>query len=244
MDPITAAIRWLADPANWGGASGILVRLLEHIEVSALSLLVATLLALPAGLAIGHARRGVWLAVNLANAARAVPSYAVLSIAFVFTVQALPQNGGLDFWPTIIAMIALAIPSILINTYVGIEEVDRDTVDAARGMGMREREILTRVEMPLALPAIFGGLRSAAVQVVATATLGAILGLGGLGRFIVDGFAQQDDGQLFGGVVLVAALALAAEGALALAERVLVSPGLSRRGAPVAMETPATGPLL
>ncbi len=235
MNLVYDAAAWLADPTHWQGEGGIPTRLEEHLYVCALSLLVATIVALPVGLLIGHTRRGVWLAVGLANGARAVPSFAVLFIAFVFTVQWLPRSGGLDFWPTVVAMVALAVPSILINTYVGVQEVDPDLVEAARAMGMTGRAVLLGVELPLALPAIFGGLRSAAVQVVATATLGAILGLGGLGRYIVDGFAQQDNGQLFAGVVLVAALAVAAEAAFALAQRVTVSPGVAPRGGRVAM---------
>ncbi|HEY6012743.1 MAG TPA: ABC transporter permease subunit, partial [Candidatus Limnocylindrales bacterium] len=135
---------------------------------------------------------------------------------------------------TIIAMIVLAIPPILVNTYAGIAEVDRDLVESARGMGMTERQVLRQVEVPIALPVIVGGLRSATVQVIATATLGAIYGLGALGGYIVEGVAQRDDGRLFAGVALVAMLALLAEGGLALVQRRLGVPAEARaaRAAP------------
>ncbi|TMD28958.1 MAG: ABC transporter permease [Chloroflexi bacterium] len=209
---------WLLDPANWQGPGGIPVRLLEHLAVSGISLAIALAIALPAGLFIGHTRRGVSLAVNLANVGRAIPSLALIGIV-VPIGQAIDPDLGFKVYPTLVAMAVLAMPPILVNAYAGVAEVDRDLVEAARGMGFAERQILGRVEIPLALPVILGGIRSAAVQVVATATLGAIFGFGGLGRFVKDGVDRRDDGQLFGGVVLVALLALAIEGSLALAQR-------------------------
>jgi osmoprotectant transport system permease protein len=130
--------------------------------------------------------------------------------------QAVDPENGFTIYPTLLAMAVLAVPPILVNTMTGVSEVDRDLVEAGRGMGFTEGGLLRRIEIPLALPVILGGLRSATVQVIATATLGAILAGGGLGRFIIDGIAQNDDGQLFGGVVLVAGLALLGEGSLAL----------------------------
>jgi osmoprotectant transport system permease protein len=216
---------WFSDPANWAGPNGIPSRFLQHVGISGVSLLIAAAVALPAGLWIGHTRRGVRLAINLANLGRAVPSLALIGLAVPITSMIDPQS-GFKVYPTLVAMIVLAIPPILVNTYAGIEQVDRELVESARGMGLRDRQILWSVEIPIALPVIVGGLRSAAVQVVATATLGAIYGLGALGGFIVEGVAQNDDGKLFGGVILVAVLALAAEGLLALTQRQLTSPGL------------------
>ena len=223
---IPDAIRaWFSEPANWAGPNGIPFRFLQHVGISGVSLFLAAAIALPAGLWIGHTRRGVRLAINLANLGRAVPSLALIGLAVPITSMIDPQS-GFKVYPTLVAMIVLAIPPILVNTYAGIEQVDRELVESARGMGLRDRQILWSVEIPIALPVIVGGLRSAAVQVVATATLGAIYGLGALGGFIVEGVAQNDDGKLFGGVILVAVLALAAEGLLALAQRQLTSPGL------------------
>jgi osmoprotectant transport system permease protein len=218
-------IAWLLDPTHWAGPNGIPVRLLEHVEISAISLLIAAAIALPVGVWIGHTGRAATLAVNIANIGRAIPSLAAIGIIAPIT-QAFDPELGFKVYPTLFAMILLAIPPILVNTYAGVAGVDRELVEAARGMGFRERQILARIEVPIALPVIAAGLRSATVQVIATATLGALFGFGGLGRYLVDGVAQNDDGQIFGGVFLVAALALLAEGGFALLQRSLTSPGL------------------
>ncbi len=225
MNIIGETAAWLTEPANWQGPGGVPVRMAEQIAISGVSLLVAALVALPIGLWIGHTRRWTTFAVNLANLGRALPSLAVIGIVLPITAALDPQ-AGFKFYPTLIAMIVLAIPPILVNANTGVSEVDEELTEAARGMGLRERQVLSRVEIPLALPVISGGLRSAAVQVVATATLGAIFGFGGLGRYIVDGIAQNDNGQLFGGVVLVSALAVATELLFTLLQRVVTSPGL------------------
>jgi len=230
MDIVTATAQWLADPLHWQGPNGIPVRLEEHVAISGVSLVIAALVAMPLGLWIGHTGRFSWLVVSSANAWRALPSFAVIGLLVPFTT-AIDPNLGFTLYPTVIAMIVLAGPPILVNSYEGIAGVDRDLVEAARGMGMRERQILFGLEMPIALPVLATGIRSAAVQVVATATLGSVFGFGGLGRFIILGDANRDDGELFGGVVLVAALALATLGLFTLLERRLVSPGLSRRPA-------------
>ena len=230
MDLVTATAQWLADPAQWQGPNGIPARLLEHLELSGVSLVIAALVAIPLGLWIGHTGRLSWLTVSSANAWRALPSFAVIGLLVPFTTRIDPTL-GFTLYPTVVAMIVLAGPPILVNSYEGIAGVDRDLVDAARGMGMRERQILIGLEVPIALPVIATGIRLAAVQVIATATLGAIFGFGGLGRFIVLGDANQDNGELFGGVVLVAALALITFGLFVLLERRLVSPGLSSRTA-------------
>jgi osmoprotectant transport system permease protein len=220
-------IAWLTDPANWSGPNGIPVRLGEHVTISVLSLLIASAIALPIGLWIGHTGRASTFAINTANIGRAIPSLAAIGLLVPIT-QAIDPELGFKVYPTLIAMVILAVPPILVNAYAGVSGVDRELVEAARGMGLRERQILRGVEMPIALPVLGGGLRSASVQVIATATLGAIFGFGGLGRYLVDGVAQNDDGQLFGGVFLVAALALTAEGLFALLQRFLTSPGLRR----------------
>ncbi len=237
MDLLLKIGGWLGDPAHWAGPSGIPIRLAEHIGISLVSLAIATALALPAGLWIGHTRRGVGFAINLANLGRAVPSLAAIGIVVPFTQVLSPRGGGFEIYPTVIAMVILAVPPILVNAYAGIAGADAELVEAARGLGLRERQVLARVEIPVAIPVIVGGLRSATVQVIATATLGSIYGFGGLGSYLVLGLAQRDDGMLFGGVILVAGLALAAEGGLALLQRQATSPGLRRRsssGAPAA----------
>ena len=243
MNLVTATAAWLTNPAQWVGQGGIPNRLLEHVLIASISLAIALLLALPAGLAIGHTGRGAAVAAGVANLGRSLPSLAVIAIAIPVTVLIDPVLGG-TVLPTLVAMVVLAVPPILVNAYTGIAEVDRDLVEAGRGMGMREREILAGIELPVALPVVLGGIRSAAVQIVATATLGAIFGGGGLGRFLVDGIAQKDDGQVFGGVLLVAALAIATEVAIALLERLARSPGLGGDGNGPAVELAPQPPVL
>ena len=221
MDIINAVVDWFADPKRWVGSDGIPNRLVEHVELSAVVVIVALAIALPIGLYIGHTGRGAIVAIGAANLGRAVPSYALLLMFFpVF---------GLGFGTAFPALVLLAIPPILTNAYVALRDVDRDTVEAARGMGMTEWQLLRDVEVPIAMSVIVAGARTAAVQVVATATLAALVAGGGLGRYIVDGFALQDDGRLIGGAILVALLALATERLFTLVERRVVSPGL--RGA-------------
>jgi osmoprotectant transport system permease protein len=230
MDLIGATAAWLSNSAHWQGSNGIPARLLEHLALSGVSLLLAALVALPLGLWIGHSGRFSWLVVTSANAWRALPSFAVIGLLVPFTTVVDP-NLGFTLYPTLVAMIVLAGPPILVNAYQGIADVDGDLVEAARAMGMKERQILLGVEIPVALPVLATGIRSAAVQVIATATLGAEFGFGGLGRFIVLGDANQDNGELFGGVVLVAVLALTTLGLFLVLERRLVSEGLARRAA-------------
>ncbi len=223
-------VAWLLDPAHWQGQDGIPIRIAEHLAISLPSVLVAAAFALPVGLLIGHTGRGTTLAVNLANIGRAVPSYAVMVIVLPISIRWNPDL-GLDVVPTVVAMILLAIPPILVTTYAGIRSVDRDVVEAARAMGLSERDILRRVELPLALPVIVGGFRTATVQVIATATLGAIIAYGGLGRYLIDGIARNEDGRLFAGVILVALLALGAEAGLALLQRLVTPIGVQRLSA-------------
>jgi osmoprotectant transport system permease protein len=215
---VSGVLEWFTDPASWSGPNGIPVRVLQHLWMSLLAMLIAAALAVPVGLWVGHRRRFETLAVGVAYVGRAIPSFAVLVVVFILMVNLTPSI-AFGTGPTVVALVLLAIPSMLVNTYVGIQEVDADIVEAARGMGLRERDVLFGIEVPLAAPLIMAGVRVAALQVVATATLAALIGGGGLGRFIVDGFAQQNNPMLIGGALLVAALALLTEGALFLVER-------------------------
>lgn len=234
MEFVSDVLAWIADPAHWAGRDGIPIRILEHVQMSGVAVLLATLIALPAGLLVGHTGRGSLVVISIANVGRALPSIAILSLALIFTIRYV----GLGFWPTVIALVFLAIPPIVSNTYVGIREVDRELVEAARGMGMREREIVTRVEIPIAMPVILAGLRTASVQVVATATLGAIVASGGLGRYLIDGIATRDDVRIFVGALLVALLAIATELFFTVLTRAVTSRGTVRQGE-IAAEHPA-----
>ncbi|MFD6415579.1 ABC transporter permease [Streptomyces sp. NPDC060194] len=229
MNGLTGAFEWLADGSNWDGESGVWHRLVEHLYFSGVCLAVACLIALPVALALGHLGKGGTLAVNLANIGRAVPTLAVL---ILLTLTPLGRIGDL---PTLIALVLFSVPPLLTNAYVGMREVDRAVVEAARGMGMSGGQVFRRVELPLAYPMIMTGLRSAAVQVVATATLAAMAGEGGLGRIITAGFNLQNTPQVVAGALLVAALALVVEGVLVLAGRAF-SP-LRRKPRPAAAGT-------
>ncbi|MFG2619047.1 ABC transporter permease [Streptomyces sp. NPDC048507] len=208
---------WLADGANWSGESGVWHRLGEHVYVSGIALAVACALALPLGLWLGHIGKGGALAVNVSNVGRAVPVFAVLAL---FMVSPLRSAGYL---PTIVALVLFAVPPLLTNAYVGMREVDRSVVEAARGMGMSGRQLFLKVELPLARGLVMTGLRSGAVQVIATATIAAMVGQGGLGRIITAGFNTYNTPQVVAGALLVALLALVVEGALVAAERLLPS---------------------
>ena len=216
MHSFTRVPGWIT--SHWSGSDGVSARLVQHLELSFVALAVALLIAVPTGLWVGHRRRFEFLAVSTANIGRAIPSFAVLVLAFVFMVNVWPAI-AFGPGPTVVALTLLAIPPILTNTYVGVQSVDADTVEAARGMGLREREVLTRLEVPLAAPLMMAGIRTATLQVIATATLAAVVAGGGLGRFILDGYARQDYPQAIAGAVLVAALALAADLILSLIER-------------------------
>jgi osmoprotectant transport system permease protein len=227
-------VGWFLDPAHLNGTGSIQQRLLEHIVLCAAALLTATVIALPIGLYIGHTRRFAGVAINAANIGRALPSYALV-----------PEY-GLDPIPTFVAMTALAIPAILIGAYAGLRSIDADLVEAGRGMGFRERQILTGVELPLASPIIVGGFRTATLQVIATATIGAIVSGGGLGRFIVDGIHNQDYTTVIGGVILVSGLAIGADFVLAGVQRWVTPRGVklaaARRDEPSDVAPPVPSP--
>lgn len=217
---------WLADPAHWQGDDGIPVRIAEHLAYSGVTLLLAAAIGVPLGLWVGHTGRGRVLVVNLVNGMRSVPTLGLLFVA-VLVVGPLLAGDIAFVVPAIFVLVVLAVPPILAGAYAGVEGVDPGARDAARGMGMRPLEVLAKVEVPCALPLIFSGLRSAALQVVATATLAASVSLGGLGRFLIDGQAYRDYGQMAGGALLVAVLAMLVDLVLAGVQRVVVSPGLA-----------------
>ncbi|MGW6615817.1 ABC transporter permease [Streptomyces erythrochromogenes] len=213
---------WLANGANWAGENGVWHRLGEHVYVSGLALSIACAIALPVGLYLGHLGRGGTLAVNVSNVGRAVPVFAVLAL---FMVSPL-RNAG--YLPTVAALVLFAVPPLLTNAYVGMREVDRSVVEAARGMGMSGGQLFWRVELPLARGLVMTGLRSGSVQVIATATIAAMVGQGGLGRIITAGFNTYNTPQVVAGALLVAALALLAEGVLVVADRLLPRAGAHR----------------
>ncbi|MEP7034794.1 MAG: ABC transporter permease [Dermatophilaceae bacterium] len=225
---INRILAWLADGAHWRGYDGIFRRVTEHLEYSLVALLIAALIAIPLGLYIGHTGRGRFLVVNAVGSARAIPSLGLLFLAILLLGPKF--QGDLAYLaPTGLVLVVLAVPPILSGTYAGIGGVDPAARDAARGMGMRGTEMLRHVEIPCAMPLIFSGIRSAMLQVIATATIAAVVGLGGLGRFLIDGLAVRDTPQTASGAVLVAGLALSVDLALALIQRLVVSPGLTGR---------------
>jgi len=216
---VLTTVTWLGNPAHWQGTDGIGMRLAEHLALSGTALAIAGLLALPIGLWLGHTGRHSQVVINLLNVGRALPSLAIL--AFALPV-AFWLGLGLGFWPTVLMLVPLGIPLIVINSYVAIRSVDREVVDVARGTGMHGWEVFREVEMPLAAPIILAGVRNAAVTIVATATLGALVASGGLGRYIVDGLARQETGRLVTGALLVALLSIGTEAAFDVLERVIV----------------------
>jgi len=220
---MNSALSWLFDGDHWSGPTGIPARILEHLGYTALTVLIAAVIAVPIGAIIGHTGRGTFLVAGLSNGLRALPELGLLTLLVLLTYVGL--------LPVVISLVVLALPPVLAGTYAGIRNVDRSVVDAARGMGMRESNILTQVELPNALPLILGGIRSATLQVIATATIAAYVSLGGLGRFVIDGNnagAGSPDGypQMAAGAIVIAVLALVIEGVLELVQRIAVSPGL------------------
>ena len=227
MNIVNEVIAWLTDPAQWSGPDGIPVRTLQHLWYSLLAAAIAGAIALPIGVYIGHTGRGALFAVNLTNLGRAIPSLGIIILMFTLV--------GFGIVPVLVALIALAVPPIVTNSYIGIRSVDRDVREAAEGMGMRGRQVLWQVELPVAMPLIMAGIRTSAVQVVATATLAAFVGLGGLGRYLIDGLSQRDLPQVVGGAILVALLSLLTELLLGRVQALVVSRGLAERGADAAV---------
>jgi osmoprotectant transport system permease protein len=218
---------WLTDPVNWGkylNDPGIPTRIFEHLQYTGLAILFAGLVAIPIGTYIGHTGRGGFIVVAIANSFRALPELGLLILLVLAMGIALAVEAST------IALVALAIPPMLAGTYAGIRNVDPDVVDAARGMGMGGWQVIWKVELPVALPLILGGLRAATLQVIATATIAAYVSLGGLGRYVIDGqsFGASGGGYVImaGGAILIAALAITIELVLAGVQRLAVSPGL------------------
>ena len=221
MSYFSTAWDWLISSQNWQGSNGIPERLAQHLEYTGLALIIALVIAIPAGLAMGHLRRGGFAVVTIANFGRALPTLGLLVLIFVLT------SGSVASW--LVPLAALAIPPMLVNTYEGVLGVDRELTDAARGMGMTEWQILRKVEIPVALPLILLGVRTSAIQVVATATIAAYIGLGGLGRYIIDGLARSEYNVVAGGAAIIVLLALAVQGLFMLLGVLIVPVGLRKQ---------------
>lgn len=215
------AWNWVTEAANWHGSGGIPRQVLAHLGYSGLPLLIGALISIPLGVAIGHTGRGAVVVVNLANAWRAIPTLGLLILLAVLL--------GFSFLTWLLPLVVLAIPPILVNTYEGVAGVDRDVRDAARGVGMTAWQQVTRVEVPAAMPLILVGLRTAAIFMVATATLAAYIGLGGIGRYIIDGLASDQYGPVAGGALLVVILAILVLALFAGLSRLIVPKGLRRQ---------------
>jgi osmoprotectant transport system permease protein len=236
---------WFNDPGNWWGPSGLLARLGEHVVYSIVLVLAAVALALPLGVLIGHSGRGVALLAGLANGLRAIPSLGLLLFLIVLLsprvhvtsgFTSLIARGSVPYLiPALIVLLVVAVPPILTSTYAGVQTVDRDVRDAARGAGMSPLQVMTKVEIPCALPLIMSGVRNATLEVIATLTVAAYAPLvGGLGRLIVDGDQNLTDPRygypaMVAAGITIAVLALAADVLLALVQRSIVSPGISGR---------------
>jgi len=212
------AWQWLIAVGHWSGPEGVPSRLLEHVEYTALAMVISAAVGLPAGVIIGHFGRGGFAVVSLANIWRSLPTLGLLILAFVLSSGAS--------WAWLIPLVALAVPPILVNAYEGVLGVDPDLKDAATGMGMTPLQVLFKVEIPVALPLILLGLRTATIQVVSTATIAAYISLGGLGRYIIDGLATNNYGEVAGGAALVVLLALVVQFAFSGLTRLIVPAGL------------------
>lgn len=225
---IADLISWLRDPIHWSGSTGIPTRLAEHLGYSVSALIIAALIGIPLGLYIGHTGRGTYVVAGVANAFRAIPSLGLVLVVVLLITAVSPTDQAI-VGACVFVLVILAIPPILTSTYAGVQSVDEAARDAAYGVGMTGREVLFGVEIPCSLPLIFSGVRSAMLQIIATATIAAYTTLGGLGRFLIDGYAVRSFAEMLAGALLVAALALAAEGVLATIQRLVVSAGLTTR---------------
>ncbi|MEU2617058.1 ABC transporter permease [Streptomyces sp. NPDC007157] len=220
MNVLNFVHAFFSDSAHWHGYDGIPTRLWEHVQYSLKALAYAAVIGLPVGLITGHYGRGGNTLALIATAGRALPSFGLLVLMFIWL--------GFGLLPVMIPLVILAVPPILVTTYEAMRSVDPSPVDAARGMGMPEARVLFQVELPVALPLILSGLRSAAIQIVSTATIAAYVSLGGLGRYIIDGLYQKNYEKVVGGATLVAAMALATLGIFWAIQRLTVSPGVRR----------------
>ncbi|OLT46464.1 ABC transporter permease [Saccharomonospora sp. CUA-673] len=215
---IPETLAWFGDAANWGGPGGVPMRVLEHLGYVALALAVALVIAVPIGLIVGHTGRGAVLLVGTGNIVRALPTLGVVTLFFLLLAESTPA--------ALVGLVVLAVPPIMAGTYAGVEAVDPHVVDAASGVGMRGMQRLWQVEVPIALPMLLGGVRNAVLQLVATAAVAAYVGLGGLGRYLMDGLAVLDYGQVVAGAVLTAALAVVLDLLLAALQRLVVPRGV------------------
>ncbi|MDM4761792.1 ABC transporter permease [Galbitalea sp. SE-J8] len=220
MNYFAGAIAFILDGANWGGENSIGSRLVDHLVYTGISVGIAVLIAVPVGLLIGHTGRGRTIIVAITGSVRAIPTLGLLLFVVLFT--------GLGLWPLVLVLVVLAIPPLLAGAYSGLDAIDRQTIDAARAIGMTEWQILTRVEIPLGIGLIVGGLRSAALQVVATATVAGYVGLTGLGRFLIEGLALHRYELAIVGAILVAALAIVVDLVLVGVQRLVVPRGVPR----------------
>lgn len=228
MSIVVDAFDWLTAAQQWSGRNGIPARTLEHLELSLVAMIIALAIAVPPALWLAHSRKGEFLASAVVNLGRAIPSFGIVVFsALLFLTWGL----GVSFWAITVALVGLALPPVFTNTYAGVRSVEASTLEAARGMGLTERQLLLDVELPMAAPIVLAGIRIALVQVIATVPLGAIVGPGGgLGRYVVDGFALGPGGyaRVFGGAVLIAVLTLLAERAFTLLERAALPAGVRR----------------
>lgn len=224
MDFLVQALAWILDPEHLLMDGGIWPRTLDHLLYTGLAMLIALLVGLPLGFAIGHTGRGRGLVVGITGAARALPTLGFLLYIVLFT--------GLGLWPLVAVLAVLAVPPVLAGAYSGIEAVDRVSIDAARSIGLTEWQVLWRVEVPQASALVLGGIRSAVLQVIATATIAGYVGLTGLGRFLIEGLATRDYVVAVVGAILVTALALLVDGVLALLQRAVAGAGSAAPGRP------------
>jgi osmoprotectant transport system permease protein len=232
MTTITGVFDWLSDGAHWSGSDGVVVRTIQHVELSAVALVIVVVISLPIAMWLGHIKRGGFLAVNVSNVGRAVPTFAVLTLLALTSL-------GIGNRTVVLALVLFGIPPVLTNAYVGVREVDQQAVEAARGMGMTGLQQLRRVELPLAIPLVLNGVRLAAVQIVATMTIAALVSGPGLGRIIQEGFATQNKPELEAGALLVVVLALLVEGGFAWLQRVVDPVRRAHRGDESAPAEPA-----
>lgn len=221
---IQQAWQMLIDPANWSGDSGFGTRLMEHLVLTLITIALAIVIAVPLGLLIGHAGKGKGLVIGASGALRALPSLGLLTILALW----VPSGIAHPEVPSVIVLLILALPPLLAGTYSGVEAIPPAIAESARAIGNTEGQILAKVEVPLAASSIMDGIRSASLQVIATATLCSYLGAGGLGRYLIDGLATRDYPMVLSGAILVIALALAVEAILALVSRFLVPHESSR----------------
>ncbi|CAN5128191.1 ABC transporter permease [soil metagenome] len=220
MNFFAQAFEYILNPANWTAPNGIGPRLVEHLIYTGLAMVIALAIAVPLGLVIGHTGRGRNAVIAITSAARAIPTFGFVLFVILFT--------GLGLWPLTLVLVVLAVPPVLAGVYSGLEAIDRETIDAARATGMSELQILGRVEIPLALPLIVGGIRSGTLQVIATATIAGYIGLGALGRYLIEGLALHKYELAIVGAILVTALALAVDGLLVIVQKLVVPRGVSR----------------